>query len=210
MLNYLSSALLAFITLSVAQSSAQTRIHSAFLVIDTSNNASYNQVHWLVGMPYLSIKASNDHNYQLHSIASEGYVFTGICLSTGGLPFFRWGSPIIQRGSPIFQRGSPIFQVGVAHYSEGVSNFSKGVSHFSEVGVSHFSERSPIIHRGYPIIQRGLPFFRGGGCPFFRRGVSHFVRGGRSPIFSKTGDHPAPPPHYRYTVNVWSIRILLE
>ena len=54
------STLLAFIALSAAQSSAQTRIHSAILVIDTSNNASYNQVHWLVRTPYLSIKASND------------------------------------------------------------------------------------------------------------------------------------------------------
>ena len=55
----LSSALLAFTALSAVQSSAQTRIHSAILVIDTSNNASYNQVHWLVGTPYLAIKASN-------------------------------------------------------------------------------------------------------------------------------------------------------
>ena len=52
--------LLAFIALSTAQSSAQTRINSAILVIDTSNNASYNQVHWLVRTPYLSINASND------------------------------------------------------------------------------------------------------------------------------------------------------
>ena len=52
-------SLLAFIALSAAQSSAQTRIHSAILVTDTSNNASYNQVHWLVRTPYLSIKASN-------------------------------------------------------------------------------------------------------------------------------------------------------
>ena len=51
--------LVAFIALSTAQSSAQTRIHSAVLVIDTSNNASYDQVHWLVRTPYLSIKASN-------------------------------------------------------------------------------------------------------------------------------------------------------
>ena len=55
-----SITLLAFITLSAAQSSAQTFIHSAILVNDTSNNASYNQVHWLVKMLYLSIKASND------------------------------------------------------------------------------------------------------------------------------------------------------
>ena len=51
--------LLAFIVLSAEQSSAQTRIHSAILVIDTSNNASYNQFHLLVRTPYLSIKASN-------------------------------------------------------------------------------------------------------------------------------------------------------
>ena len=59
MINYFSKSLLAFIALSAAQSTAQTRIHSAILVIDTSNNASYNQVHWLVRTPYLSIKASN-------------------------------------------------------------------------------------------------------------------------------------------------------
>ena len=53
--------LLAFIALSAAQSSAQTCIHSAILVIDTSNNASYNQVHWLARTPFLSIKASNEH-----------------------------------------------------------------------------------------------------------------------------------------------------
>ena len=39
----LKAPLLAFIALSAAQSSAQTRIHNAILVIDTSNNASYNQ-----------------------------------------------------------------------------------------------------------------------------------------------------------------------
>ena len=56
-------ALLAFIAFSAAQSSTQTRIHRAILVIDTSNNASYNQVHWLVRTPYMSIKASNDLIY---------------------------------------------------------------------------------------------------------------------------------------------------
>ena len=35
------------------------RFHGVILVIDTSNNASYNQVHWLVRTPYLSIKAGN-------------------------------------------------------------------------------------------------------------------------------------------------------
>ena len=51
--------LLAFIANSDAQSSAQTHIHSAIVVIDTSNNAWYSQVHWLVGTPYLAVKASN-------------------------------------------------------------------------------------------------------------------------------------------------------
>ena len=54
-----SISLLAFIALSAAQSSAQTHIRSAIVVIDTSNNAWHSQVHWLVGMPYLVIKASN-------------------------------------------------------------------------------------------------------------------------------------------------------
>ena len=67
-------ALLCFIALSAAQSFAQTHIHSAILVIDTSNNASYIQVHWLVGTPYLSIKASNEHgrrwNFHLHTLAA--------------------------------------------------------------------------------------------------------------------------------------------
>ena len=52
-------SLLAFIGLLAVQSSAQTHIHCAIVVIDTSNNASYNQVHWLVGTTYLAIKASN-------------------------------------------------------------------------------------------------------------------------------------------------------
>ena len=58
--------LLAFIALFAAQSSAQISIDNAILVIDTSNNASYNQVHWLVGTPYLSIKAINDHSYCIY------------------------------------------------------------------------------------------------------------------------------------------------
>ena len=53
-------ALLAFIALSAAQSSAQTHIHSAIVVIDTSNHAWHSQVHWLVETPYLAIKASNE------------------------------------------------------------------------------------------------------------------------------------------------------
>ena len=52
-------SLLAFIALLAAQSSVQTHIHNAIVFIDTSNNASHNQVHWLFGKPYLVIKASN-------------------------------------------------------------------------------------------------------------------------------------------------------
>ena len=64
-------SLLAFIALSAALSSAQTRIYSAILVIDDSDNASYNQVHWLVRTPYLSIKASNE----VKDIPSALYIF---------------------------------------------------------------------------------------------------------------------------------------
>ena len=52
-------SLLAFIALSAAQSCVQTHIRSTIVVIDTYDNASYNQVHWSVGMQYLSIKAIN-------------------------------------------------------------------------------------------------------------------------------------------------------
>ena len=54
-----SLALLAFTANSAAQSSAQTHIHSAIVVIDTSNNAWHSQVHWLFGTAYLTVKASN-------------------------------------------------------------------------------------------------------------------------------------------------------
>ena len=60
------------IALSAVQSSAQTYIHNGILFIDTSNNAWYNQVHWLIGTSYLSIIASNSsqnsikgHQYNL-------------------------------------------------------------------------------------------------------------------------------------------------
>ena len=59
--DYDCTSLLAFIALSAAQSSATDTQHSAILVIDTSNKASYYQVHWLVRTPYLSIKASNGY-----------------------------------------------------------------------------------------------------------------------------------------------------
>ena len=66
------STLLAFIALSDAQSSEQTHIHINILVIDTSNNAPYNLVHWLVWTPYLLIKASNDVN-TFYSIRAMGH-----------------------------------------------------------------------------------------------------------------------------------------
>ena len=55
-------ALLAFTANLATQSSAQTHIHSAIVVIDTSNNAWHSQVHWLVETPYLAVKASNGNN----------------------------------------------------------------------------------------------------------------------------------------------------
>ena len=58
-------SLLAFMALSAAQSSAQTHIHSAILVIDISNNVWHSQVHWLVGTPYLAIKSSNGRYFKV-------------------------------------------------------------------------------------------------------------------------------------------------
>ena len=42
-------------------------VHNAIMFIDTSNNAWYNQVHWLFGMPYLSIIATKDERNFHHS-----------------------------------------------------------------------------------------------------------------------------------------------
>ena len=60
-------SLLAFTANSAAQSSAQSHIHSAIVVIDTSNNAWHSQVHWLVQTPYLAVKASNEKSDMLKS-----------------------------------------------------------------------------------------------------------------------------------------------
>ena len=51
------------IALLAVQSCAQTFIHNAIMLIDISDNASYNQVHLLIRTPYLSIKASNVSNF---------------------------------------------------------------------------------------------------------------------------------------------------
>ena len=51
--------LLAMIASSTVQSSTQTFIYNDILFTDTSNNARHNQVHWPIGMPNLSIIASN-------------------------------------------------------------------------------------------------------------------------------------------------------
>ena len=47
------------VAISAVQSSAQTFIHNAILFIDISDNVWYNQAHWLIRTPYLSIIASN-------------------------------------------------------------------------------------------------------------------------------------------------------
>ena len=41
------------------------------MVIDTSNNACHSQFHWLVGTPYLAIKASNETTENDTEIDSE-------------------------------------------------------------------------------------------------------------------------------------------
>ena len=48
-----AGSLLAMIAHLAVQSSTQTFIHNAFLLIDTSDNARYNQVHLLIGTSYL-------------------------------------------------------------------------------------------------------------------------------------------------------------
>ena len=58
------TALLAIVDNSDVQSSAQTFIHNAIFFTDTSNNAWHNEVHWLIGTPYLLTIASNDLNWK--------------------------------------------------------------------------------------------------------------------------------------------------
>ena len=58
-LQYTIKSLLAIVDISAVQSSAQIIIHNAISLIDTSNNAWYNQDDWLIGTPYLSTIASN-------------------------------------------------------------------------------------------------------------------------------------------------------
>ena len=59
-------SILPIVDISAAQSSAQTFIHSAILVIDISNNVWYNQTHWLIRAPYLSTIASNVETQGIH------------------------------------------------------------------------------------------------------------------------------------------------
>ena len=54
----------AMMALSAVQSSVQLFIYNAILFIDTSNNALYYQVHWIIGISYLLIIASNDLVYR--------------------------------------------------------------------------------------------------------------------------------------------------
>ena len=50
-------------------------INNANLLIDTSDNACYNQSHWLIGMPYLLIIASNVYiNCKGKSFESENNI----------------------------------------------------------------------------------------------------------------------------------------
>ena len=59
MFSVVCASLLAMIALLAVQSCVETFIYNAIMLIDTSDNASYNQVHWLIRTPHLSIKASN-------------------------------------------------------------------------------------------------------------------------------------------------------
>ena len=87
-------ALLAFTANSAAQSSAQTHIHSAIVVIDISNNGWHSQVHWLVETPYLAVKASNEmekirvHNVEGLQLRSLTWGWSGIQLHSQVVLFF--------------------------------------------------------------------------------------------------------------------------
>ena len=59
-----SISLLAMITLSAVQLTIQTFIHNVILFVDISNNASYIQVHWLMGTSYLLKITSNVPDYK--------------------------------------------------------------------------------------------------------------------------------------------------
>ena len=48
------------------------------MLIDTSDNDSYNQVHWLIGMPHLSTKTSNDSDFGESFIFRESFRFREI------------------------------------------------------------------------------------------------------------------------------------
>ena len=81
-----AGTLLAMVALSAVQSSAQTFIHNAILFIDTFNNAWYNQVHWLIGMPYFPIIASNG---SVNSYSRYNYIYirdTALCWNFSSIP----------------------------------------------------------------------------------------------------------------------------
>ena len=96
------STLLAFVILSAAQSSVQTHIQSAIVVIDTSNNAWHSQVHWLVGTPYLAIKASNVRKINTWI----KYFWKSFCEGLLIPPFFT--SVVYSDGSRISPRGGGV------------------------------------------------------------------------------------------------------
>ena len=90
------------IALLVVQSCAQTFIHNAIMLTDTSDNASYNQVHWLISTLYFSIKASNEIDGG-HSMKSTVNNYLGQYMCHGSI--FTPGSDMpgetTTRGEPL-------------------------------------------------------------------------------------------------------------
>ena len=83
------------IVLLTVESCAQTRIHNAIMLIDTSDNASYNQVHWLIRTPYLSIKASNEAMFQKKFYGRNfDCLVSKILFHKVQLPFFKRSRPV--------------------------------------------------------------------------------------------------------------------
>ena len=74
------------IALSAVQSSTQRFIQNAILFFDTSNSASYDQAHWLIRTPYLSIIASNDCSCSVVHFSHNALILTPIYLKYEGNP----------------------------------------------------------------------------------------------------------------------------